>query len=120
MLDNRETATLIWLGAGLLWSLSHRKVRESLGVVARSFVQLSIIIPVLAMLAWVGLELWVGLRLTMWNADLVKGTIFWTLGSAGVLLFNCTEAASEPRLRYWRELPTRATAEGSRNEPLRV
>ena len=47
------------------------------------------------MLAWVGLELWVGARLGLWNTVLAKGTILWTLGSAGVLLFNCTQTDSD-------------------------
>jgi hypothetical protein len=49
------------------------------------------------MLAWIGLELWAGSRLGLWSTSLAKGTVLWVLGSAGVLFFNCTQAASDPR-----------------------
>lgn len=39
----------------------------------------------------------VGARLALWNVTLTKGTLLWTLGSAAVLFFNCTQAASDPR-----------------------
>ena len=94
MLDNRELAALIWLGAGTLWALSQKKVRDSFAGVVKAFVRPQIIIPLVAMLAWVGLELWVGARLALWSLELAKGTVLWALGSAGVLLFNCTQMDS--------------------------
>ena len=95
MLDNRELAALIWLGVAALSVLSQEKVRESFARVVKAFFQLLILIPLTAMLAWIGLELWVGVRLALWNPVLAKGTFLWTLGSAGVLFFNCSQAASD-------------------------
>lgn len=95
MLGNRELAGLIWLGASVLWVLSQKQLRESVVGLVTAFFKRQILVPVLAMLAWVGLELWVGLQLGLWNTALLKGTILWTLGSAGVLLFNCAQADSE-------------------------
>lgn len=94
MLDNRELAALLWLGAGTLWALSQKKVRESLAGVVNAFVRPQILVPLVAMLAWVGLELWVGARLALWTLELSKGTVLWTLGSAGILLFNCAQIDS--------------------------
>lgn len=94
MLDNRELAGLIWLGAGILWALSQKKVRDSFAGVVNAFFRPQILVPLLAMLAWVGLELWVGVQLGFWNPGLTKGTILWTVGSAGVLLFNCAQMDS--------------------------
>ena len=38
-----------------------------------------------------------------WNHSFAKATILWTLGSAGVLLFNCTQIDSEgDDLRFFR------------------
>ena len=96
MLDNRELASLILLSAAALWILSQPKLRESTGGVFKVIFQPLIIIPLLAMLSWIGLELWAGGRLGLWNVALVKATVLWTLGSAGVLFFNCTKAASAP------------------------
>jgi hypothetical protein len=97
MLDNREIAAFVWLGAAALWVLSQQKLRESIAGVFKAFFQAVIVIPLLAMLAWIGFELWAGARLALWNATLAKSTLLWTVGSAGVLFFNCTQAASDPR-----------------------
>ncbi|MXY90257.1 MAG: hypothetical protein F4Y89_06920 [Gammaproteobacteria bacterium] len=90
LIDNREIASLILLGAGILWVLSQEQLRASVAGVVMVFTRWQILVPLLAMLAWVGLELLAGLQTGLWNPALSKGTILWTLGSAGVLLFNCT------------------------------
>lgn len=95
MLNNRELAALIWIGVAVLWAFSKPSVRESFVGVIRAFIKPQILISVAAMLAWVGLELSVGVRLALWNLALAKGTTLWTLGSAGVLLFNCTQIDSD-------------------------
>ena len=95
MLNNRELAALIWVSAAVLWAFSKTSVRESFVGVVKAFLKPQILLPLVPMLAWVGLELWVGVRLALWNTTLAKGTILWTLGSAGVLLFNCTQIDSD-------------------------
>ena len=102
MPDNRELAALIWVGAAALWALSTKSVREGFVGVVKAFLKLQILIPLGAMLAWVGLELWVGVRLALWNPALAKSTILWTLGSAGVLLFNCMQFDSDSDLHLFR------------------
>ena len=103
MLNNREMAALIWVSAFLLWALSQKSVREGAVGVVRAFLRPQILLPVTAMLIWVGLELWVGTRLALWNTALAKGTILWTLGSAAVLLFNCARLDSgRDDLRFLR------------------
>jgi len=99
MPDNREIAALAWLGAAGVRVLSQQKLRESIGGVLRAFLQPLIIIPLAAMFAWIGLELWVGARLALWNVTLAKSTLLWTLGSAAVLFFNCTVPAVESTTR---------------------
>ena len=100
MLNNRELAALTWVGAAVLLALSTRSVRSALSTkdvrnslvgVVKAFLTPQILIPLVAMLAWVCLEIWVGVRLSLWNPALAKGTTLWTLGSAGVLLFNCAQ-----------------------------
>ena len=96
MLDNREIATLILLGAAAAWGLLQQKLRSGLGSVFRTILGPLILIPLIGILAWIGLELWVGMRLGLWNTTLIKGTVLWVVGSAGVLFFNCTQAAAAP------------------------
>ena len=95
MLNNRELAGLIWVSAFFLWAFSKKSVREGSVGVVRAFLKPQILLPVAAMLVWVGLELWVGVRLALWSPALAKGTILWTLGSAAVLLFNCARLNSD-------------------------
>ena len=77
-------------------------MRNSLLEVAKAFFRPQILIPFVALIAWVGAEVWVGARLALWNPALAKGTILWTLGSAGVLLFNCTQIGSDRDLHFFR------------------
>lgn len=97
MLDNREIAALVLIGAAALGVLSMPKLREGVGGVLKAFFHPLIFIPLLVMLAWIGLELWAGARAGLWSTALAKGTVLWVLGSAAVLFFNCTQAASDPR-----------------------
>ena len=102
MLNNREIAGLIWVSAFFLWAFSKKSVREGSVGVVRTFLKPQILLPVAAMLVWVGLELWVGLRLALWSPALAKGTILWTLGSAAVLLFNRARLDSDGDLNFLR------------------
>ncbi len=80
-----------------MWVLSQQNLRASIGGVFKAFLQPLIVVPLAAMFAWIGLELWLGARLALWNVTFAKSTLLWTLGSAAVLFFNCTQAASDPR-----------------------
>ena len=95
MVNNRELATLIWASAALLWAFWNKRVRESSVGVVKAFLKSQILLSLATMLAWVGLELWVGVRLALWSPALAKGTILWTLGSAAVLLFSRTHIDSD-------------------------
>ena len=95
MLNNRELATLIWLSVIVLWVFSQKSVRKDFIGVVRACLDPQILVSLAAMLAWVGLELWVGVRLALWSPALAKGTILWTFGSAVALQFNCTQIDSD-------------------------
>lgn len=101
MLNNRELAALIWLGVAFLWILSTKGGRKGFVQIATAFLKLQILIPLVAMLVWVGIELWVGARLGLWNPTLAKSTTLWILGSAGVLLFNSTQLDSDSEPHFF-------------------
>ena len=90
VLNNRELATLICVSIALVWVFRNKRVRGSSVGFVRACLEPQILLALAAMLAWVGLEVWIGARLALWSPALATGTILWTLGSAGVLLFNCT------------------------------
>ena len=95
MLNNRELATLILVSTFVLWASSQKRVREGSVRVVNALLNPQILVSFAAMLAWVGLELWAGVQLSLWSPALAKGTILWMLGSAVVLLFNCTQIDSD-------------------------
>ena len=95
MPNNRELATLILVSAFVLWAFSQKRVREGSVGVVNALLTPQILVSFAALLAWVGLELWVGVQLSLWSPALAKGTILWTLSSAVVLLFNCTQIDSD-------------------------
>lgn len=96
MLDNRELAALIWLIIALCAVLSHQRFRASLVSILRSLFQPVILLPLLSLFAWAGLEVWLGARLGLWNAGLTRATILWTLGAGVLLLFDATTASADP------------------------
>jgi hypothetical protein len=77
--------------------LSRREVRESFAGVARPLWHPKIVVPIVAMIAYVLALVRVGWLAGIWNSHLVEGTIVWFMGSAVVLLFNLTKAWEKPR-----------------------
>lgn len=96
MLDNREIAACIWTGVISIWYWSKPTIRSAVKrLIARLF-QPAILVPLLVMFMWIGLEIAVGTRLSLWNTEFAKSTVVWTVGSATVLCFNCVTAAEKP------------------------
>lgn len=94
-LNNREWAALFWLAAALLWLISRRDLRLRLGGVLRSALRPFILLPLAAMLAYVGLEVWIGSKLSLWQASLLKGTIVWVIASGLAMFFSFGKASEK-------------------------
>lgn len=96
MLNDRQIATLLWIGLLLVAVLAWPTGRKGLVDVARGFLSRRIW-PIFALLAlWsVGLVLlgrWIGI----WTEALAADTWFWFFTTAAVLLFNFNTASKEP------------------------
>lgn len=94
--DNRQLATIMLLGAFLVWGLSRRAVRASAAGVVRQFVHPKVLTPFLFYGAWlVGLH-WLGWQLNLWNPKLIGESIFWA-GASGfaLLVLAVTEASKQ-------------------------
>ena len=94
ILNTREIASLFWLAVGAVWLFTRSGPGLDFRGLANSFFRPQIIIPICAMLAWIGLEVWVGAQLLLWNETFLKPTLFWTFGSGAVLLFNCRKLSA--------------------------
>jgi len=88
LFNNREKAIAIWLVVGLIVMLFQRSIRHPFQEVLRCFFRWKMLIIVLPMLLWVGLEVFGLYGVGFWDASLLKDTILWTLGVAFVLLVN--------------------------------
>lgn len=102
LFNNREKAIAIWLVVGLIVMLFQRSIRHPFQEVLRCFFRWKMLIIVLPMLLWVGLEVF-GVRAAgLWDTSLLKDTILWTLGVAFVLLINTGTAAQDEH--YFRKV----------------
>ena len=80
LFNTREIASLFWLAVGAVWLFTRSGSGADFRCLASSFLRPQIFIPILAMLAWVGLEVWVSARLPLWKETFFKPVLFWTFG----------------------------------------
>lgn len=88
MPNARQFATLIWLAIVATGALSQPSIRSSVKGLGRAAEDLKIIIPLLALMAWVAALTFGGSLVNLWTVALTTDTMFWFVGSALVLLFN--------------------------------
>lgn len=98
MIDNRESALLIWLGVVLALLLLNGKLRPSLSQAVRLVLNPVIVVPVLLMATWVGCLVLAAAHFGWWEVPLATDTTVWFFGTALALIFNVTEALREERL----------------------
>jgi hypothetical protein len=95
-LDNRELAALLWLAVFVLFCVAHPKVRAHIPHLLRTAIQPKIFLPIVLMLAYITLEVWLGYRVSIWRADLLKPTLLWVAFSALSMFFAFDQASKEP------------------------
>jgi hypothetical protein len=96
MLNDRQIATLLWIGLVLAAVLIWPTGRKSLVDITRTFLSRKIW-PVFALLALWSLALvLVGRRIGIWTDALAADTWFWFFTTAVVLLFNLNRVSKEP------------------------
>lgn len=97
MLDNRETAVLVWLGLFVAWALWKPGVRKAAVAVLRAALAWKIALSVSSMAAYVALVVLVLHRLGLWGLDSLKETIVWFLTAALVMLFDVASVPEDDR-----------------------
>ena len=90
--NNRERAIVVWLLLFSLWILFRKDTRAAVFNVLKVFFDKKIISIVLGMILYTSLIVFSLYKLGLWNAFLLKDTIFWVIGTALVLLFNMNKA----------------------------
>lgn len=101
MLDNRETAALIWLGAFATWALWKPRIRKAAVGTLRAALAWKIVLPISTMVVYVAVVVFVLHRLGLWDLGDLKGTLFWFLTVALVMLFDVNSVPKDDR--YFRK-----------------
>lgn len=94
-LNNREWAILFWLLVALVWAVLQPAFRSTLRGLGRSLQHPKLLVPLLAMIAYADVFVWLGWRLGVWNWSLIPETVIWFFGSALVLFFNLNKASEQ-------------------------
>lgn len=71
MITNRELASLFWLTALLLGSMTRREVRRSIRQVFKAFMKVKIVVPLLVYGVYIALCVWLAERIGLWEESLV-------------------------------------------------
>lgn len=91
-LNNRERAIIVWLIIFFTWALFHKSIRNSMLNLIKMFVSKYFLKVIFVMLLYIGIVVYFLVKIHYYHFSLIKDTIFWTFGSAFILLMNSTEA----------------------------
>ena len=90
--NNREIATFIWLVVIMVVLLFKRNIRNSILEIIRLLFSKQIVIIILLMVIYIGLEVLILYKVGFWDVNVTKETIYWIIGSAFILLVNFRDA----------------------------
>ena len=95
MIDNRVLAQLIWLSIAVLWLLITSKTRSSVWGIVRAFaVILQKIIPWI-IISWLIIVVYLAFRIGLWNIDMIVATVWWSLASGTVLVYDAGTSTND-------------------------
>jgi hypothetical protein len=86
--NDREIATLIWLGIGLALALRNAEIRGAIWDMAKHAVHPKLLAPVVAFAGWVGGLVFLAHPVGLWETDVRNDTIAWFLTVGVGLLFS--------------------------------
>ena len=93
--NNREIALIFYLLIFILWTLTQKKIRESIFEVIKALFTKQIFISILCLFIYITIVVY-GLSLVdLWNIGLIKDTIYWTFGVGFILMMNSNKALKE-------------------------
>ncbi len=95
LVNNRESATVIWLLLILVACLSIKTVRSSLVAIGRTMLKPPLPEALVVLVIYVVFLVWIGFGLGIWTMDLISETVWWFVGTALVLLLNVSVAVGE-------------------------
>lgn len=95
ILNNREWATVIWFAIFVLWILTRRELRRSVGHLLAAVFRTKLLILICGTAAWVFGLVMLGRVVGLWTAALLGTTVLWFAGAALVLVMRSTGVSNE-------------------------
>ncbi len=92
--SNREIAVFAWIGLIILILLIKKDVRKSMGGVIKAFFAKKLIIIFSLLTCYVSVVIFFLFKLSFWDKELLKDTIYWFCSLAMVLFFNASNITS--------------------------
>jgi len=90
--NNREIATLIWLGILFLYLVVLKNFWKSFKNVLKAFFNDKIISLVLISIIYIEIIILILAILSFWDFSLIKGTLFWYIGVGFITMLNLPKA----------------------------
>ncbi len=90
--SNREVALMVWITILLLFLFTKRDTRKSFGGLVKAFFAKKLITLFSLMAVYVFAIVFILYKLTFWENDLLKDTLFWFFSIAAVMFFNANKA----------------------------
>ena len=96
MPNNREIASVVWIGIFFSLAMLKKDLRSSFGGVLRIALNPAIVTVVALFASYVALEVWSAEKIGLWRFGLASKTAAWAFASGIVLVFNFQTAFREP------------------------
>lgn len=96
MPNNREIASVVWIGIFFSLAMLKKDLRSSFGGVLRIALNPAIVTVLTLFASYVALEVWSAAKIGLWRYGLASKTAAWAIASGIVLVFNFQTAFREP------------------------
>jgi len=96
-LNNREWATVVWLGVVVVLVLSWKKTRQPVINLIRTATTSLLAVLVAGLWVWTAGIVLLGAWAQLWTGDLLKDTAIWAIGPALALIWGLAKAPTDPR-----------------------
>jgi hypothetical protein len=100
--NNREIVLIIYLMIFIAWTLTKKKIRESILSLLKTLISKHILLSIIALILYVVIIAYVLQSLKLWDISMLKDTIYWTFGVGFILLMNSNKAIEEEH--YFKKL----------------
>jgi hypothetical protein len=96
-LNNREWATLVWLGVVVVLVFWWKRTRQPVLNLVRSAMTSLLAVLVAGLWVWTAGIVVLGAWAHLWTGDLLKDTAIWAIGPALALIWGLAKAPTDPR-----------------------